>query len=321
MMGHAAAGIRREVRAPFAEALATLGEHRDDVVVLGADLSKYTDVRGFAETYPARFVQVGMAEQNLMGIAAGLAKTGFVPIVTTYCVFATRRAYDQVALSLATGTRNVVIVAFLPGITTPFRATHQGTDDLALMRQIPGMTVIDPADATELRAAVLAAVDLGGPVYIRGLRGVVPELFDPSTYRFGLDAVHPLREGADVGIIATGVGTSWALEAADELAARGRDAAVLHVPTLAPFPAAAVREFARDFEVVITVENHAAVGGVGSLVAELLAEKGARGRLVRIGIPHAWAPAGSTDHIRRELRLDPSGIADRIEAELDGGIR
>ena len=154
------------VDAPFATALVKLGENREDVVVLAADLAHYTDVQPFADAFPDRFFQIGMAEQNLMGVAAGLAKSGYVPVITTYCVFASRRAYEQVALALCTGTRPAVIAAFLPGITTPFRATHQGTDDLSLMRNIPGLTVLDPADSTELAGAL--------PRRRRGRRNGVP---------------------------------------------------------------------------------------------------------------------------------------------------
>jgi transketolase len=297
------------VDAPFARALAEIGAHRPDVVVLAADLSKYTDVSGFAEAYPERFVQIGMAEQNLMGVAAGLAKTGLVPIITTYCVFATRRSYEQVALALCTARRPLVIAAFLPGITTPFRATHQGTDDLALMRNIPGLTVIDPMDSTELAAALTAAVELGGPVYLRGLRGQVEQRLDPTTYRFEVGRTHLVRSGPDIGIISTGLGSQWALEAAEELAGRGLGAAVLHVPTIKPLDDEAIRSFSASYEVVHTLENHSLTGGLGTAVAEVLAEGGSATRLRRLGVPDAWAPAGSLNHIRGRLGLDASSLA------------
>jgi len=299
--------------APFADALLSLGASRPDVVVLAADLSKYTDVAPFAAKYPHRFVQLGMAEQNLMGVAAGIAKTGLTSIATTYCVFASRRSFEQVAMALATGTTRSVIVAFLPGITTPFRATHQGTDDLALMRAIPGMTVIDPMDATELTAALPAAVDHAGPVYLRGLRGQVDRILDPDRYEFRIGATHLLHNGADVGLIGTGLGSAWALEAADELAGRGITAAVLHVPTVKPLDIAEVSRFVRRFPAVLTVENHSTVGGLGSAVAEAMAEAGSGTRLRRLGIPDRWAPAGSIDHIRTNLGLHRAGIAASAE--------
>jgi transketolase len=294
------------VEAPFATALVELGRRRGDVVVLSADLSKYTDVLPFAEEFPARFFQVGMAEANMMGIAGGLAKTGHLPVAVTYGVFATRRAYDQVAMALATGPSRGIVVAFLPGITTPFKATHQAIDDLALMRALAGMTVIDPADATELAAALDYAVAAAGPVYIRGLRGTVARLFDADGFEL---RERELLSDGDVGIVSTGLGTQWALEAADLLDGR---ASVLHVPVLKPFPADAVASFASRFGTVTTIENHSIAGGLGSAVAEALAEHGAGTRLRRLGIPDRWAPAGSLDYIRGELGLDAAGIAEAV---------
>jgi len=298
-----------QVEAPFAAALLALGRRRDDVVVLSADLSKYTDVLPFAEEFPDRFFQIGMAEQNMMGIAGGLAKAGYLPIAVTYGVFATRRAYDQVAMALATGPSRGIVVAFLPGITTPFRATHQAIDDLALMRALPGMVVIDPADATELGAALEAAVAHDGPVYMRGLRGSVAQLFDAEGFAFRIGEPREIIAGDEIGLIGTGLGTQWALEAAADLDGR---AAVLHVPTLKPLDAAPVEAFCRRFAVVTTVENHSTVGGLGSAVAEVLAEAGAGTRLVRLGVPDVWAPAGSLEYIRSELGLDGPAIARRV---------
>jgi len=291
------------VDAPFAAALVELGRRRDDVVVLSADLSKYTDVLPFAEEFPGRFVQCGMAEANMMGIAGGLAKSGFLPIAVTYGVFATRRAYDQVAMALTTGPSRGIVVAFLPGITTPFRATHQAIDDLALMRALPGMTVVDPADATEMAAAVEFAEKQAGSVYIRGLRGSVARVFDDAA---GLHA-REVRAGNGPALIGTGLGTQWALEAAELV-----DACVLHVPVLKPVDVSAIAGFCSRFDAITTVENHSTVGGLGSAVAEVLAEAGAGTRLVRLGVPDAWAPAGTLDYIRGELGLDGPAIARRV---------
>jgi transketolase len=300
------AAASRQVEAPFATALVELGRRRDDVVVLSADLSKYTDVLPFAEAFPDRFFQLGMAEANMMGIAGGLAKTGRLPVAVTYGVFATRRAYDQVAMALCTGPSRGIVVAFLPGITTPFKATHQAIDDLALMRALAGMTVIDPADATELAAALEFAVGASGPVYIRGLRGTVARLFGADEF--------DLRErevagGGDIAFVSTGLGTQWVLEAAELLDGR---ASILHVPVLKPFPADAVASFASRFDGVTTVENHSIIGGLGSAVAEALAEHAVGTRLRRLGVPDRWAPAGSVDHIRRELGLDAAGITEAV---------
>jgi transketolase len=301
------AAVPPQVEAPFATALVELGRRRDDVVVLSADLSKYTDVLPFAESFPDRFFQVGMAEANMMGIAGGLAKTGHLPVAVTYGVFATRRAYDQVAMALCTGPSRGIVVAFLPGITTPFKATHQAIDDLALMRALAGMTVIDPADATELAAALDLAVAASGSVYIRGLRGTVPRLF--AADNFDLRA-REVAAGGEIAFVSTGLGTQWVLEAAELLEGR---ASILHVPVLKPFPAKAVASFASHFEAVATVENHSVIGGLGSAVAEALSEHGVGTRLRRLGVPDRWAPAGSVDHIRRELGLDACGIAEAVQ--------
>jgi transketolase len=301
-------------QAPFGDALVALGARRPDVVVLSADLGKYTDVDGFAAAYPERFFQVGMAEANMMGTAGGLAKTGFLPFAVTYGVFATRRAYDQVAMALATGPSRGVVVAFLPGITAPFRATHQAIDDLALMRALPGMAVIDPADATELAAAVGAAADHDGPVYLRGLRGAVAQIFEPDGFRLRIGEARRLLGGDDVALVSTGLGTQWALEAAAVLEERGVAASLLHMPTLKPLDGAAVATFCADFGTVTTVENHSVVGGLAAAVAGALAERGLPTRLRALGVPDRWAPAGSLDYIRAQLRLDATGIADAAVA-------
>lgn len=299
---------------PFADALVSLGQSRSDVVVLSADLSNYTDLIPFRDAFPDRFFQVGMAEQNMMGIAGGLARSGFLPIAVTYGVFATRRAYDQVAMALGTGTVKAIIVAFLPGITTPFRATHQATDDLALMRAIPGMTVIDPADSTELRAALYAAAANQGTVYLRGLRGLVEERFDPEGFIFTIGAARLVRDGPDVAIVGTGLGTAWALDASEILAARGISASLLHVPTLKPLDREAIAALAARFAIVHVVENHSVLGGLASAVAEVVAGIGAPTRVNPIGVPDQWAPAGSLDYIRSEINLSAADIVDRVLA-------
>ncbi|MDA3021232.1 MAG: transketolase family protein [Actinomycetota bacterium] len=308
----------RVVTMPFADALVSLGQSRSDVVVLSADLSNYTDLIPFRDAFPDRFFQVGMAEQNMMGIAGGLARSGLLPIAVTYGVFATRRAYDQVAMALGTGTVKAIIVAFLPGITTPFRATHQATDDLALMRAIPGMTVIDPADSTELRAALHAAAANPGTVYLRGLRGLVEERFDPEGFIFAIGAARLVRDGPDAAIVGTGLGTAWALDASEILAARGISASLLHVPTLKPLDREAIAALAARFAVVHVVENHSVVGGLASAVAEVIAGIGAPTRVNPIGVPDQWAPAGSLDYIRSEINLSAVGIADRVLATWTG---
>jgi transketolase len=300
------------VSAPFAQTLLDLAASHPNVVVLSADLSHYTDLRPFADAYPKRFVQVGMAEQNMMGIAGGLARAGRLPIAVTYGVFATRRAYDQVALALGTGDIHAIIVAFLPGITTPFRATHQATDDLALMLAIPGMTVIDPADATEFSAAVCAAVDHRGPIYIRGLRGQVERRFPEQQFEFEIGRARWVREGHQRLIISTGLATSWALDAAEALSNHGCSASILHVPTLKPIDREAIAAACSRFPRAFVLENHSIVGGLAAAVSTTCAELGINTTVVPLGIPDAWAPAGSLAHIRAQLGLDTDSIAAKI---------
>ena len=294
------------VEAPFATALVELAERRSDLVVLSADLSKYTDVLPFAEAFPDRFGQVGMAEQNMMGIAGGLAKTGFLPIAVTYGVFATRRAYDQAAMALATGRSRGIVVAFLPGVTTPFKATHQAVDDVAIMRALPGMTVIDPADATEVAAALAAAVQHDSTVYLRSLRGSVVQLFDPVDFQFRIGAPRELLPGDEIGLAGSGLGTQWAMEAAELL---GAGVGLLHVPTLKPLDVNSVASFCSRFPVVTTVENHSVVGGLAAAMAEVVAREGLGTRINALGVPDRWAPAGSLPYIRAQLALDAEGIA------------
>ncbi|MBU6245512.1 MAG: hypothetical protein KGP12_09885 [Actinomycetales bacterium] len=303
-------------QAPFADALVRLGRSRDDVVVLSADLSKYTDLVPFRTEFPDRFIQVGMAEQNMFGIAGGLAKSGFLPIAVTYGVFATRRAFDQVAMALATGvTGPAIVVAFLPGITTPFRATHQATEDLALMRQIPGMTVIDPADATEQVAALDAAAQHDGPVYLRGLRGLVEQRFAPEGFAFRIGRAQLVADGDDGAIIGMGLGTAWALDAREVLHQGGRSLALLDMPTLKPIDRDAILAVASRHRTIFTVENHSTIGGLASAVSEVIAAAGLSVRVVPFGVPDTWAPAGSIDYVRTGLGLTAEAIASSIVAE------
>src|SRR5439155_24522791 len=224
-------GAAATMAAPFGHALVQVADRNPRVLGLTADLGNYTDLHVFAERFPERFLQIGMAEQNLIGVAAGLARTGFTPFATTYCVFATRRAYDFIAIGAALGKANVKIIAGLPGLTTGYGGTHQGIEDLAPMRSIPNLVVIDPCDATEITQAVAAIAEYPGPVYMRLLRGQVPVVLDPAAYQFEIGKAKRLREGGDVAIISTGLMTGRALEAASQLAERGISAGVLHVST------------------------------------------------------------------------------------------
>jgi transketolase len=301
-------GAEQTVNAPFGEALIRAAEANPRIVGLTADLGKYTDIHLFANRFPERFFQMGMAEQSLIGAAAGLARTGFIPFATTYCVFATRRAYDFIAIGTALGKANVKIIAGLPGLTTGYGGTHQGIEDLALMRSIPNLTVIDPCDATELSQAVAAIAAYPGPVYMRLLRGQVPITLDPATYKFELGKARLLRDGGDVAIISTGLMTARALKAVEELSSRGISAALLHVSTLKPFDEESVLSLLKRVPRVVTAENHFVSGGLGSAVADAVVNAGMAVKMRRVGIPDCFCESGTIPYLVRRYEMDTANI-------------
>ena len=306
-----AGGARPTVEAPFGAALARIAGARRGIVGLTADLGKYTDIHPFRDAFPDRFFNVGMAEQNLVAVAAGLARTGKTVFATTYGVFASRRAYDFVAIALAHSGLDVKIVAGLPGLTTGYGGTHQAIEDLALMRMIPGLVVIDPCDATEIAAATEAIADYRGPVYMRLLRGAVPVVLEPA--RFEIGKARLLREGADVGIVSTGLMTERALDAAAELGRQGVAAGVLHVPTIKPFDAAAVTEFAAS----VGPGGHGGEPCGGGRAREPRRRGSVRGgvqrKVTRIGLPDRFIECGSVPTLQARY-----GIT--TEAIVEGGV-
>lgn len=306
----------RTIEAPFAAALLEVAERRPDVVGLSADLAKYTDMLPFAARFPERFVNVGMAEQNLVCVAAGLARTGFTPVATTYGVFATRRALDFIAIQCAYARANVKIVAGLPGLTTGYGATHQAIEDLAHVRALPNMTVIDPADGVELAQATTAMLDHDGPVYLRLLRGHVPVLLDADSYTFEIGRARLLREGEDVAIVASGTMVGRALEAAEALSERGIAASVLNAATLKPFDADAVVELAREVGAIVTAENHSIVGGLRSAVAEALAAAGVSVPLMPIGLADEFGACGSLPYLAERHGVTAQHVADAAAAAV-----
>jgi transketolase len=307
----AADGVQT-LTAPFGHALVAAAERNPRIVGLSADLAKYTDIHVFRDRYPDRFFQIGMAEQNLIGVAAGLARTGFVPFLTTYCVFATRRAYDFIAMDAALGSANVKIMAGLPGLSTGYGGTHQGIEDLALMRSIPNLTVIDPCDAIEVAQATSAIAQYEGPVYMRLLRGLVPVVLDEHTYQFEIGKARLLRDGNDVAIISTGLMTARALEAAATLSDSGIAAAVLHVSTLKPFDRQAVLELLARVPRVVTAENHLITGGLASAVADAVTDAGLPIRLRRVGIPDCFCESGSLPYLAERYQMRGADIAAQV---------
>lgn len=266
--------MAQEMREAFGEMLVELGQESADIFVLDADLKTSTCTDAFAEAFPKRFIQCGVAEQNMMGIAAGLSTMGCIPFPTTFAVFATKRACDQISISIAYPRLNVKIPGSYPGLPTgKAGATHQSVQDLAIMRAMPNMRVVDPADSHELRQVMRAAVEYVGPVYFRVTRPAVPDLPWPQGYSFQWGKAVTLKEGSDVALLGTGFMTARCLGAAKALAKKGVSARVDHHPCLKPFDREAVAEAARSCGVIVTSENHSIVGGLGSAVAEALVEQ------------------------------------------------
>ena len=305
-------GPRTHDPAPFDAISYDLCKRRGDVVILSADLSKYCQVIRVKEELPGQHLDVGMAEQNLLAVAAGVAKGGLIPIATCFACYITRRAYDQMMICMGTGPHTAIALGFTPGIANPARIHHQAAEDLGMVRAIPHAIVIDPMDPTDFRAAVEAAVDRPGLTYIRGHRGDTPRLLDPDAFTFEIGRTYRLKEGKGIGIVATGHGSQWALEASGILIGRGIDHSLLHVPTIKPVNEAEIAEFAFAHDRIVTVENHQIVTGLGSLVAEIVAGIGGGPPVTRLGIPNRWAPGGTMPYIRRQLGLDAETLAERI---------
>ncbi|UXU89518.1 transketolase family protein [Burkholderia sp. S-53] len=303
--------------APFGHALVELARERPDVVGMTADLGKYTDLHIFAKAFPERYYQMGMAEQLLMGAAAGIAHEGAQPFVTTYAVFATRRAYDFMHQAIAEDNLDVKIVAALPGLTTGYGPSHQATEDLALMRAMPNMTVIDPCDALDIEQMVPAIAAHRGPVYARLLRGNVPVVLDEYDYRFELGKAKLLRDGADVLIISSGILTMRALETAKALAADRVDVGVLHVPTIKPLDTATIlREAKRSGRLVVVAQNHSAIGGLGEAVATALLTAGVTPQFRQIALPDAFLDAGALPTLHDRYGISTQAMCDTIRGWL-----
>ena len=286
---------------------------RPEVLVLSADLTSSCEADGFRDAYPERFFSMGMAEQNMMSFAAGLAREGFTPFVHTFAVFICRRPFDQVAMSIAYPNLPVRLIGFLPGITTAGGVTHQAIDDLALMRLLPNMTVLECGDATDVESVLDVAQAVSGPVYVRMLRGEVPRLFEPGE-PMALGRARVLSEGGDLAVLSSGICTEEAMRATQVLRERGFSIAHLHVSTLKPFADPQVIQAIEGAGLgVITMENHGIVGGLGSAVAELMADQGVGKRLIRIGLRDTYAHGASRQYLMREYDLDAMALVRAVE--------
>ena len=303
-------------REAYGEALAELGESYPSLVVLDADLASATKTGVFQKKYPERHIDCGIAEANMMGIAAGLSLTGKIPVASTFAMFAAGRAYEQVRNSIGYPHLNVKIGATHAGITVgEDGASYQCNEDIALMRTIPGMVVLNPSDAVETKACVKAALDWEGPVYMRFGRAGVPVINDGADYRFEIGKGIVLREGSDVTIVATGIMVSAALEAAARLEAEGVSAEVINIHTIKPLDAELIAASAKKTGKVVTAEEHSVIGGRGGAVCEALAER-MPVPVCRIGVEDVFGESGPASELLVKYGLDADGVYRKVKAFL-----
>lgn len=289
---------------------------KPEVVVLSADLTGSTEIAEFQKAYPDRFFSLGVAEQNMVSFAAGLARGGYVPFIHTFAVFIYRQTLSQIVNSVAYSVLPVKFFGFLPGITTPGGATHQAIEDIAVMRSIPNMTVLEVGDATEISSILDVIHAQPGPIYIRMLRGEVPRLFSPDE-PFLLNHARVLSEGKKATLFTAGICTEEALRATTVLASRGMEIKHLHISTHKPFNDPLVDEALRQGSgPVITMENHTIIGGLGSEIAERMAELGIGRKLYRIGLRDTFAHGGSKSYLMKNYGLDALALVRTIESAM-----
>ncbi|GHE23018.1 transketolase [Halomonas urumqiensis] len=319
MIASIAAEGQPTTMAPFGHALVEAAALNDRIVGMSADLAKYTDLHIFGNEYPGRFYQMGMAEQLLMSAGAGMAREGFIPFVTTYGVFASRRAYDFIAMAIAEEKLNVKIVCALPGLTTGYGPSHQATEDVAIFRGMPNLTIIDPCDAIDIQQSVQAMVDHDGPVYMRLLRGKVPNVLDRfDDYRFEIGKAKRLIEGGDALIISSGLMTMRAIEAADELMEAGVAVTVVHCPTIKPLDEETILSEVRCHEgkPVFVAENHSVIGGLGESVASLLMRNGVSAKFQQIGLPDEFLDAGALPTLHDRYGISTREVVKKVKSSI-----
>jgi len=302
----------KAMRDVWGDTLVTLGNENPDVLVLDADLANSTKADKFAKAHPMRFLQMGIAEQNFVGAAVGLASVGYVPWLSSFTVFFTHRALDPIRMLVAQTHANVKIGAAYAGVLTGLTGkTHQDVEDLAIMRSMPDMTVLAPVDAAECEAAMRWATNYRGPVYLRLARDVCPDVFD-ADYQFTLGKTYTLKKGKDVLLISTGPQSARCKEAAQLLEEQGISAGVLHLPSIKPLNIEEVVQACEPFSLVITVEEHNVHGGLGSLVAEILSEHSPR-RIIRFGIEDRWGESAPNEFLLDLFQLSPARLSERVK--------
>ena len=302
----------KALRDVFGDTLVSLGSSDPNVVVLDADLANSTKADKFAKMYPGRFLQMGIAEQNFVGVAVGLASLGYVPWLSTFTVFFTHRAIDPIRMLVAQTHANVKIGAAYAGVMTGLTGkTHHDVQDLAIMRAMPDMTVVAPADAIEGEAIIRWATEFEGPVYVRLARDASPNVFDEQ-YRFVPGKTLSLKEGSDVLLISTGPQSVRCLQAAELLHGRGISAGVLHLPSIKPVNKEEIVSAAEKAKVVVTVEEHTIYGGLGGLVTEILSEASPR-RVIRFGIEDRWGESAPNDYLLDLFQMSAPWLSERIQ--------
>jgi transketolase len=302
----------KALRDVFGDTLVSLGSTNPNVVVLDADLANSTKADKFAKMYPGRFLQMGIAEQNFVGVAVGLASLGYVPWLSTFTVFFTHRALDPIRMLVAQTHANVKIGAAYAGVMTGLTGkTHHDVQDLAIMRAMPDMTVVAPADAIEGEAIIRWATEHEGPVYVRLARDASPNVFDEQ-YRFVPGKTISLKEGSDVLLISTGPQSVRCLQTAELLHGQGISAGVLHLPSIKPVNKEEIVSAAEKAKVVVTVEEHTIYGGLGGLVAEVLSEASPR-RVIRFGIEDRWGESAPNDYLLDLFQMSAPRLSERIQ--------
>ena len=309
-------GKKIATRESYGRTLAELGKEHEDFLVLDADLAGSTKTAVFRKAFPERHINCGIAEQNMIGVAAGIAATGRVAFASSFAMFAAGRAYEQIRNSVGYPQLNVKIAATHGGISVgEDGATHQCNEDFALMRTIPGMVVMVPSDDVEAEAMVCAAYAHKGPVYMRFSRLATPVFNNPETYKFEIGKAITMREGKDVAIIAAGLPVASAMEAAEKLAAEGIEARVIDMHTIKPLDEAAVLRAAKEIGKIVTVEEHSVIGGLGSAVAEVLAEQ-CPAKLKRVGVYDRYTESGPAEALIHHYGLDGEGVYSAVKAFL-----
>lgn len=302
-------------RDAYGKALLALGAENSNVVVLDADLSKSTKTADFAKKYPERFFNMGIAESNLLGTAAGLATTGKIPFASTFAIFAVGRAFEQIRNSIAYPKLNVKIAATHAGISVgEDGGSHQAVEDVGIMRAVPNMTVLVPADGEETRQVILAAAEYKGPVYIRMGRLALPVLFGED-YHFEIGKANVLKDGTDVALMANGMMVSMALEAADQLAAEGISVSVVNVASVKPLDEETIVRVAKQTKAVVTAEEHNIIGGLGSAVAEVLSERQPT-PMVRVGLKDRFGESGRPQELLEKFGLTRENLVKAVHEVL-----